>query len=155
MVMILLKRLNVKLDRDVIFLAEAGEESTTRFGIDFLVDQHWSEIEAEYALAEGGMTESREGKVRFVGISTTEKVLRPVRLLAHGEAGHGSVPTSDNALLRLTAAVNRLGAWQPPIRLNDTTRAYFERLALISPPEAASRYNHITDSSAAPTIEKY
>jgi acetylornithine deacetylase/succinyl-diaminopimelate desuccinylase-like protein len=155
MVMILLKRLNVKLDRDVIFVAEAGEESTTRFGIDFLVEQHWSEIEAEYALAEGGITESRDGKARFVGISTTEKVLRPVRLLAHGEAGHGSVPTADNALLRLTAAVNKLGAWQPPMRLNDTTRAYFERLALISPPEAASRYNHITDPAAAPAIEKF
>ena len=35
MLMILLKRMNVKLDRDVIFLAEAGEESTTRVGIDF------------------------------------------------------------------------------------------------------------------------
>jgi acetylornithine deacetylase/succinyl-diaminopimelate desuccinylase-like protein len=40
MLMILLKRMNVKLDRDVIFLAEAGEESTTRVGIDFMVDQH-------------------------------------------------------------------------------------------------------------------
>ena len=52
--MILLRRLNVKLDRDVIFLAEAGEESTTRFGIDYMVAEHWSEIEAEYALARQG-----------------------------------------------------------------------------------------------------
>ena len=155
MLMILLRRLNVKLDRDVIFLAEAGEESTTRFGIDYMVAEHWSEIEAEYALAEGGTTVSRDGKVRYVGISTSEKVLRPVRLIAHGEAGHGSRPSPDNPVLRLAQAVTRLGAWQPPMRLNDATRAYFERLATISPPEAAWRYNHIADPAAAPAIEKY
>jgi acetylornithine deacetylase/succinyl-diaminopimelate desuccinylase-like protein len=143
MLMILLKRLNVKLDRDVIFLAEAGEEGTTRVGIDFLVDQHWSEIDAEYALAEGGSTVSRDGKVRYVGISATEKIPRPVRLLAHGEAGHGSRPTPDNAVLRLATAVAKVGAWHAPMRLNDITRAYFERLATISAPEEAARYNSI------------
>ncbi|MQA29039.1 MAG: M20/M25/M40 family metallo-hydrolase [Luteitalea sp.] len=33
MTMLMLKRLNVPLDRDVIFLAEAGDEGTTRVGI--------------------------------------------------------------------------------------------------------------------------
>jgi acetylornithine deacetylase/succinyl-diaminopimelate desuccinylase-like protein len=155
MLMVLLKRLNVKLDRDVIFLAEAGEEGTTRVGIDYLVDQHWSEIEAEYALAEGGSTVSRDGKVRYVGISATEKVPRPVRLIARGQAGHGSRPTPDNAVLRLATAVSKVGLWQAPMRLNDTTRAYFERLATISTPEEAARYNHIADPKAAPAIEKY
>jgi acetylornithine deacetylase/succinyl-diaminopimelate desuccinylase-like protein len=41
------------------------------------------------------------------------------------------------------------------MRLNDTTRAYFERLATISTPEEAARYNHIADPKAAPAIEKY
>ena len=35
------------------------------------------------------------------------------------------------------------------------TRAYFERLATISTPEEARRYNHINDPAAAPAIEKY
>ena len=155
MLMILLKRMNVKLDRDVIFLAEAGEESTTKVGIDFLVDQHWSEIEAEYALAEGGSTVARGGKVRYVGISATEKIPRPVHLVARGHAGHGSRPTPDNAVLRLASAVAKVGTWQSPMRLNDITRTYFERLATISTPEEAYRYNHIGDASAGPAIEKY
>jgi acetylornithine deacetylase/succinyl-diaminopimelate desuccinylase-like protein len=155
MLMILLKRLNVKLDRDVIFLAEAGEEGTTRVGIDFLVDQHWSEIDAEYALAEGGSTVSRDGKVRYVGISATEKIPRPVRLVAHGEAGHGSRPTPDNAVLRLAAAVAKVGAWHAPMRLNEITRAYFERLATISSPEEAARYNHVGQPAASGASENY
>lgn len=154
-VMTLLKRLNVKLDRDIIFLAEAGEEGTTNIGIDFMVDRHWDRIAAEYALAEGGHIESQNGKARFVEITTTEKVPRGVRLVAHGTAGHGSRPIPDNAVVRLASAVAKVGAWHTPMRLCDTTRAYFERLAAISPPEQAWRYNHIADAARGPEIDRY
>ena len=40
MTIILLKRQNLKLDRDVIFLAEAGEEGAVQMGIAFLVREH-------------------------------------------------------------------------------------------------------------------
>ena len=53
MTMLLLQRLHVKLNRDVIFLAEAGEEGTPRVGIDYMIREHWPEIDAEYALAIG------------------------------------------------------------------------------------------------------
>jgi acetylornithine deacetylase/succinyl-diaminopimelate desuccinylase-like protein len=155
MLLLLLKRLDVKLDRDVIFLAEAGEESTTRFGIDFMVEKHWNEIEAEYAFAEGGGGSSRDGQVRYLTISTTEKLPRGTRLIARGTAGHGSRPRPDNAVSRLAAAVAKVAAWQPPMRLNDTTRTYFERLAAISPPEQAARYTHLVDPQQAPAIERY
>ena len=54
MTMLLLKRLNVPLDRDVIFLSEAGEEGSSSVGISYMVKQHFPEIDAEYCLAEGG-----------------------------------------------------------------------------------------------------
>jgi acetylornithine deacetylase/succinyl-diaminopimelate desuccinylase-like protein len=155
MLMLLLKRHGVKLDRDIIFLAEAGEESSTSFGIDFLVENHWPEIDAEFALAEGGVTVTRSGQPRYVGISTAEKVLRPVRLVARGEAGHGSRPSPDNAVLRLANAVQKLGAWTTPMRLNDTTRAYFERLANISSPDTAQRYRRILDPRYAAEVDRY
>lgn len=155
MTMLELKRLNVKLDRDVIFIAEAGEEGTSRFGIGHLVDQHWNDIAAEYALAEGGQTVARNGEVLYVGIATTEKTPRATKLIAHGTAGHGSRPRRDNAVLHLAAAVARFQTWQPPMRLNDTTRAYFERLATISPRDEAYRYNHITDPVHTDEIQRY
>jgi len=155
MLMLLLKRFNVKLDRDVIFLSEAGEEGSSQVGIDFMAEKHWAEIEAEYALAEGGYVSARNGKVRFVEITTTEKVPRGLKLVAHGTAGHGSRPRPDNAIIRLAAAVAKFGSWQPPMRLNDTTRTYFERLAAISPPDEAWRYTHITERDKAQQIERY
>jgi len=53
--MLMLKRLGVQLDRDVIFLAESGEEAdSTGVGINFMVREHFAEIEAEFAMTEGG-----------------------------------------------------------------------------------------------------
>ena len=64
MLMLLLQRAEVELDRDVIFLAEAGEEGTTRFGVDYMVENHWDKIAAEYCLAEGGGAVARAGEGR-------------------------------------------------------------------------------------------
>jgi acetylornithine deacetylase/succinyl-diaminopimelate desuccinylase-like protein len=153
--MLLLKRTGVKLSRDVIFLAEAGEEGSSRVGIDFMIDQHWNEIAAEFAIAEGGYIAARRGQVRYVAVSTTEKVPRGVRLVARGTAGHGSRPIPDNAVARIATAVARISSWQPPLRLNDTTRTYFERLATVSPPDEARRYNHILNPALSAEIERY
>ena len=138
-----------------IFLAEAGEEGTTTFGVDYMVENHWDEIAAEYCLAEGGGAVSRDGEVHLVGIATTEKFPMRVRLVANGTAGHGSVPRLDNAVSALATAVGRLAAWQTPLRLNETTTAYFDRLADISPPERAARYKGILDPAQQARIEHY
>lgn len=155
MVILQLKRLQVPLDRDVIYVAEAGEESTPRVGIEFLIAQHWAEIEAEYALAEGGFLHAHNDRVRYLEVATTEKVPRGVKLIATGTSGHGSRPRQDNPIGHLTGAVNRVFQWQPPMRLNDTTRTFFERLATISSPEEAARYNGLVDPEKRAAIESY
>ena len=155
MVMLLTKRNQAALDRDIIFLAEAGEESTTEWGIDFMVREHFPEIDAEFALTEGGGARIENGRVVTVSIETTEKVPRRVRLVANGQAGHGSVPRLDNAVTHLGAAVGKVGMWETPMRLNDTTRAYFERLAAISPPDKAARYNALLNPQRAADAQRY
>jgi len=143
MVMLTLKRLSVPLDRDVIFLAEAGEEGTTRVGIQFMANQQFPEIEAEYCFAEGGNVTRQGGKVKFASVQTLEKIPRAIELTARGPAGHGSVPLQSNAVLHLSKAVAAVGSWRPPIVLNETTRVYFQRLAEISTPEEAKRYRDV------------
>ena len=155
MILLLLKRMKIQLDRDVIFLAEAGEEGTSTFGIDYMVKEHWPEIEAEYAIAEGGSIVEENGKPHHVLISNTEKSPQRIRLVAHGPAGHGSRPEMANAVVHLAEAVARAGNWQTPMRLGDTTRAYFERLAAISPPELAARYRDILDPARAADADAY
>ena len=96
MVILMLERYGVELDRDVIFLAEAGEEGTPDVGINFMVENHWDAIAAEYCLAEGGGGILEAQGVKVVEVQTTEKVPRRVTLVARGTAGHGSRPSIDN-----------------------------------------------------------
>jgi len=156
MVMMLLKRSGVPLDRDVIFLAESAEEAdVTGVGINFMVNQHFDEIDAEFSLTEGGGSVFDGKRVSVVNIGTAEKVPARVRLVANGTSGHGSVPRLDNALIHLGAAVEKVGKWETPMRLNDTTRTYFEKLATISPPEQAARYNSLLNPQRAAAAQRY
>src|SRR5215472_10476546 len=155
MTMLLLKRAKARLERDVIFLAESGEEGTTGPGIDFMVNQHFDQINAEFALTEGGGATLENGKVTVVQVQTTEKVPRSTRLVVNGTSGHGSVPRVDNALVHLSAAVAKVGTWETPMRLNDTTRTYFEKLAAISTPDRAARYNALLDPKRSGEAQQY
>jgi len=144
-VFLMLHRMKLPLDRDVILLAEAGEEGTTQFGIDFMVEKHWDEIACEYAFNEGGDIVEENGKVQYVAVSTTQKVPRGFSLIAKGTSGHGSAPRVDNAIAHLAAAVDKVARWEAPMRLNETTRRFFQQMAKISPPEKAQLYAHVED----------
>jgi acetylornithine deacetylase/succinyl-diaminopimelate desuccinylase-like protein len=141
-----LHRKKIALDRDVILLAEAGEEGTSQYGINFMVAQHWDKIDCEYVLNEGGEFPMADGKLQYAGVATTEKVPRGMVLVAHGSSGHASIPRADNAIEHLGAALGKLLAWQPPMRLNETTREYFARMAKIGSAEDAYLYSHLDDS---------
>ena len=152
MTLLLVKRAGLPLDRDLIFLAESAEEvDTTGVGIRFMVDQHFDAIDAEFAITEGPGATIENGRATVVQITTSEKLPRRVRLVASGTSGHGSIPRIDNAVTHLAAAVEKVGAWQTPMRLNDTTRTYFEKLASISPPDTAARYRSLLYPSADTT----
>jgi acetylornithine deacetylase/succinyl-diaminopimelate desuccinylase-like protein len=154
--MLMLKRQGIQLDRDVIFLAESGEEAdTTGVGINYMVREHFPEIDAEFAMTEGGGARVDNGRVARVNIGTAEKLPARARLVAAGTAGHGSVPRLDNALIHLAAAVEKVGMWETPIRLNETTRAYFAKLATISAPERASMYRALLDPKTATGAQKF
>src|SRR5215471_15664171 len=156
LMMMLAKRSGTVLDRDLIFLAEAGEEADpTGVGIDFMVSKHFDEINAEFAITEGGSGRLENGRVTTVQIGTTEKLPRRARLVATGTAGHGSVPRVDNAVVHLAAAVAKLGTWETPMHINETTRAYLEKLATISPADKAARYRALLDPQRAKSLQRY
>jgi acetylornithine deacetylase/succinyl-diaminopimelate desuccinylase-like protein len=143
MTMLMLKRQNVPLDRDVIFLSEAGEEGSTGVGIDYMVKEHFPAIESEFCLAEGGGVTRINGQVKYATVQTLEKIPRGIELVARGISGHGSVPLKSNAIVHLAGAVAKVGAWRPEVRFNETTGTYFRRLAAISPPDVAKVYRDV------------
>lgn len=155
MTLLLLKRSGLPLDRDVIFLAEAGEEGAVQFGIQFMVEKHFAEIDAEFCLAEGGTIVRTGGQVQYGSVQTTEKIPNRIRLVARGVAGHGSVPLRSNAVVHLARAIAAVADWRTPMRLNETTRAFFERLATISAPADAARYRAILKGDEDGSAQEY
>ena len=140
-----LKRMQIPLDRDVIFLSEASEEASSPAGMATIVERYWDKVDCEFALNEGGGSLLENGKVKYMGVATAEKLPRGAKLEATGSSGHGSVPRLDNAVVHLAAAVVKTGTWETPSRLNETTREFFRRLATISPPEEAAWYRNVLD----------
>jgi acetylornithine deacetylase/succinyl-diaminopimelate desuccinylase-like protein len=143
MLMLTLKRTGAALDRDVIFLAESGEEGAPEFGAQFMIDNHLAAIDAEYCFAEGGGVVRSGGQARQANVGTTEKEPRPIEVIARGSAGHGSVPRLDNAVVRLSDALAKIAAWVPPLQINETTVAYFRTLSPLVPPDVAARYRDV------------
>jgi acetylornithine deacetylase/succinyl-diaminopimelate desuccinylase-like protein len=143
MLVLMLKRTNAALDRDVIFLAESGEEGSPEVGAQFMIDKHFDTIDAEYCLAEGGGVTRHGGKSSRANISTTEKEPRAVEIIARGPAGHGSVPRQTNVVAHLSNSVAKIVAWTPQLRVNETTGTYFRKLAATAPPDVAARYRDL------------
>jgi acetylornithine deacetylase/succinyl-diaminopimelate desuccinylase-like protein len=141
--LLLLKRHDVPLDRDVILLAESGEEGASHLGIGYMIAQHYPAIDAEYCIAEGGDTIRERGEVRYATVQVTEKVVRGVELTARGISGHGSVPLKSNPIAHLGGAVGKFTTWQPDVRIDETTGTYFRRLAMLASPEQAKYYRDV------------
>ena len=130
-VMMLAER-KVPLDRDVIFLAEADEENG-RYNTRWLAEQHWDKIDCEFALNEGGwIIKGPNGKVRYVSISTADKVAVPIILTARGTSTHSSMPRPDNAIFALSRAMAKVADYETPVRLTPASRRFFETLAKTS-----------------------
>lgn len=133
--MVWIKRFKLPLTRDLIFLAVADEESTGKFGIQFMIENHWALFgDAEYSFNEGGRGRPvlRDGKVQLVGVQTTEKRPYNLHLIAHGRSGHASMEMPDNAIYALAEALQKLKTYEPPVRLNATTRRNLELTARLN-----------------------
>ena len=125
------KQEGYKPDRDIIVALETDEEIFDRdaLGIQWLLKNHRDLIDAEFALNEGGGVGLKDGKPIRNSVQTSEKVALTYQLDVRNEGGHSAVPLKDNAIYHLAEGLVRLSKFSFPLNLNETTRAYFERVA--------------------------
>ncbi len=115
MALVTLEKSGILPPRDIVMLSTADEENNGTYGIRWMIDHHFSDIDAAYALDEGGFgTRSilAPGKLVF-GIEVGEKQTLWLRVTAHGTAAHGSQPIPDNANVTLLAALQKAIALPP------------------------------------------
>jgi acetylornithine deacetylase/succinyl-diaminopimelate desuccinylase-like protein len=127
-------------DRDIIVALETDEEILDHdgLGIQWLIKNHRDLIDAEFALNEGGGVGLKDGKPIRNSVQTSEKFSITFRFEVKNRGGHSAVPMKDNAIYRLAEGLVRLSKFDFPPKLNETTRAYFERSAQLEGGETAA-----------------
>jgi acetylornithine deacetylase/succinyl-diaminopimelate desuccinylase-like protein len=142
-VMVMLKREKVELDRDVIFLAVADEEADGT-GTDWFIAHQRDLLEnAEFLINEGGENLLEDGKVKYVGVDVGEKTTFWLHVVAHGRPGHASRPIADSAPNRLVRALDRILAYRTPLKVLLVVDEFLREMAPYEPPERARVYRNI------------
>jgi acetylornithine deacetylase/succinyl-diaminopimelate desuccinylase-like protein len=94
---------NLKL----VFVAD--EETGGDLGAHWLTSEHPDKVRCDMLLNEGGGESFEYGGQRRYGVCCAEKGIFRFNVIAHGAAGHASLPrTGDNALLKLAPVLARL-----------------------------------------------
>ncbi len=133
-----MKREGTPPRRDVILALTADEEGGDENGAEWLLREQRALVDAGLVLNEGGGGRMRAGKYLVNSVQAAEKTYMDFALVVTNKGGHSSLPVKDNAILRLANGLVRLERFEFPIELNDVTRAYLERAALVESPQIAS-----------------
>ncbi len=127
-VMLLLKRLDLPLERDVIFAVFADEEAGGQFGACWMWQHRRELIDAEFAINEGGGMALLLGGQRFYLCQTGEKGAARLRLIARGEPGHASMPIPNTAMQHAARAILTLSTHTFPTVLTPTVTRFLREV---------------------------
>lgn len=117
-------------NRDIILALTEHEENGDANGVQWLLANRRDLIDAEFGInLEGGGGDIEKGKPILLEVQTSEKVYVSFQLEVKNKGGHSSIPVKENAIYRLAAGLTRLSRFDFPVRLNETTRTFFERTA--------------------------
>jgi acetylornithine deacetylase/succinyl-diaminopimelate desuccinylase-like protein len=142
-VMVMLKREKIQLDRDVIFLAVSDEEAEGT-GTDWFISHQRGLLEnAQFLINEGGENLLENGKVKYVGVDVGEKTTFWLHVVAHGRPGHASRPIMDSAPNRLVRALDKIIAYRTPLKVLPVVDEFLQEMAPYEPPDEARVYRNI------------
>jgi acetylornithine deacetylase/succinyl-diaminopimelate desuccinylase-like protein len=140
----LVKRRNLQLKRDLVLMLNADEESSGRFGAEFMVRNHWDKIDCDAAINEGGRCRLEKGKVASVNIQTAEKIYNDIKLWVRGESGHSSVPRKNNAIYSMARFLAALEPRSFPVKATPTVTQFLDGIAPKEKDEVAALIRKIS-----------
>ncbi len=120
----------VPLKGELIIAATADEEKGGRLGIGYLLENHPSKIEADYAVNEGADHPIKLNDKLIYFLQVGEKGTAWCTLKARGTAGHGALPgLADNAVVKMARAVSRLNNYRSEVILIPEVEKLLRNLA--------------------------
>jgi acetylornithine deacetylase/succinyl-diaminopimelate desuccinylase-like protein len=133
----------IPLNRDVVLLSEADEESG-KYNTEWLAERYFNKIDCAASLNEGGwMMENPTGALQYVSISTADKISVWLKLTAHGTSTHSSMPVPDDAIFTLAQALTRLSSYGTKLQFTAGTRQFLLTLARTSPAPMSKTFGEL------------
>lgn len=153
--LIALKRMGVVLDRDIIVMATADEETGGRLGVGWLLENQFPMVaDVEFVLNEGGFIRRSEGRPLIYNMNAGEKGPCWFKVVASGDPGHGSRPAADTAVTRLVTALARLADWERPISVGPVVAGYYAAYAALDE-EHARQFRQLARSLEDPVFREW
>ncbi len=118
--------------RDIIVALTDDEEGGEDNGAAWLLEHRPELIRAAYVInTDAGGGQMQEDRRLRNPVQTSEKIYATYFLEVTGPGGHSSLPPppQENAIYTLARGLDRLAAFRFPIRLNESTRSFFTRMA--------------------------
>ncbi len=122
-----------KPKRTIKMALTCGEESGGPLnGAAWLMANRRQLIDAAFALNEGGkgQLDARGAHIANT-VEAGEKTSQSFSLEVTNPGGHSSVPMPDNAIYRLTDALEKIRAYEFPVMINDANGAYLSRMSKV------------------------
>jgi len=129
LVMFLFRRLNLRFNGELVYLAAADEERGADKGAGWLLREHPELLRVDYVINEGGGMPLRVGEKTLYTIETMEKGLLWLRVRVGGRSGHGSIPHGENALARGAALLERIARYRFPKRVTEAVEELVTKVA--------------------------
>ena len=149
-----LHRSDKPLNRDIIYIAAADEESGGKYGMGWLVENRPEAFKgAKYLLNEGGSGFRSNDGIVF-SIEVTQKIPVWLRLNSVDEPGHGSSPRTTSSVSRIVEALNII--WNSPFEpriIPEVNRVFFDRSESLEEP-LKSKYKDIKNMIQDPIFMK-
>jgi acetylornithine deacetylase/succinyl-diaminopimelate desuccinylase-like protein len=130
-------------ERDIVLALTADEEGGDYNGVEWLIKNHRGLVDADFGLNEGGGGQSRAGRRIANRVQASEKVYQDFTLEVTNKGGHSSQPQAENAFYQLAEAVIKIGKYTFPVKLNEVTRGFFDKLSVIEKGQEAADFKAI------------
>jgi len=148
--MLRMKQQGLVPERDLILALTADEEGGEYNGVEWLLANHRAKVDAEFGLNEGGGGQSKAGKKIANRVQASEKVYQDFTLEVTNKGGHSSQPQPENAIYQMTEALSKIGRFVFPVKLNEVTRGYFDKMSGIEEGQTAADFKAIAQPTPNP-----
>ena len=140
------QRIKYQPERNILLVFFGDEEAGSTYGSRWLVKNR-PEIFAGYseAVSEvGGFSLTITGGHRLYLVEAAQKGIQWIKLTATGRAGHGSFINPDNAVTKISQAVERIGSYDWPQIETKTGAKFFKKVAdLVGEKYEKTNFKHL------------